>query len=155
MPIKRTTALERRRDWPTVMSHVAYVCAAVAFVLVVAQFWLYSLHFNRIFNNATVSAVTLTNGQTYFGRLEKFGTHTVVLFNPYYLQVNPTTTETTDPATTEATGDSSNLQLKKLTDDFHQPNDYLIINRDQVLYWQHLELGSPIIQAMVDYQSAE
>lgn len=122
------------------MAHLAYVCACLSLILVFVQFSLYSLHYNRIFSDDSITAVTLTNGQTYFGVMEKFGPHTVVLFSVYYLQ----------DTTAEADGESS-LKLIKLADDFHQPNDYLVINRDQILFWQHLESSSPILEAMQEY----
>lgn len=143
-------AIKRKTDWPTVLSHLAYVSAGLALVLVTLQFWLYGLHYNRIFANDSISAVTLTNGQTYFGRLEKFGPRTIVLFTPFYLQVNASDDATVEETT--ATNPEAGLQLKKLSDDFHQPNDYLIVNRDEVLYWQHLNSSSPIIEAMVEYE---
>lgn len=152
MALKRTAATIRTpRNWPTTMAHLSYWCAGLALILVAAQFWLYGLHYNRIFADDVVSAVTLSNGQTYFGRLEKFGPRTVVLFDAYYLQVGETTTDPASDATT-AEGDGSNLQLKKLSEDFHQPNNYLVLNRDQILYWQHLSNSSPILEAMVEYQ---
>lgn len=140
-------------DWPRRMAHVAYVSAGLSLILVFAQFCLYTLHYNRIFSDDSITAVTLTNGQTYFGILEKFGPRTVVLFNVYYLQAGdtsdtPVTTDTTPIA--DAT-EESNLKLIKLTADFHQPNDYLVINRDQVLFWQHLQPSSPILEAMQQY----
>lgn len=150
MALKHTNLVAQRRDWPTTMSHLAYMCAGLALILVAIQFWLYGLHYNRVFASNTISAVTLMNGQTYFGRLEKFGPRTAVLFNVYYLQVNPTDTPI-DTTTDTTTDDASNVQLKKLGDDFHQPYDYLIINRDQILYWQHLTTDSPIIAAMAEY----
>jgi hypothetical protein len=112
-----------------------------------------ALQFPYIYNSNNVN-LAVTNGQTYFGRLERFGPSTVVLFDAYYLQVGETTTTETADATADATAtDGSNLQLKKLSDDFHQPNNYLVLNRDHILYWQHLSDSSPIIEAMVEYQS--
>ncbi len=150
MAIKRTVQLTegvaRQTDWPRRMAHLAYACACLSLILVFAQFSLYSLHYNRIFSDDSISAVTLTNGQTYFGVMEKFGPHTVVLFSVYYLQAGDQAADTTAEATTE-----SNLKLIKLADDFHQPNDYLVINRDQILFWQHLEASSPILEAMQEY----
>lgn len=129
------------------MAHLAYVSACLSLILVFVQFSLYSLHYNRIFSDDSITAVTLTNGQTYFGVMEKFGPHTVVLFNVYYLQAGDQATDAVvDPAATDAS-----LKLIKLVDDFHQPNDYLVINRDQVLFWQHLENSSPILEAMAEY----
>ncbi|MBI4407163.1 MAG: hypothetical protein HY565_01540 [Candidatus Kerfeldbacteria bacterium] len=149
MAIKRLTT---KTDWPQRMAHVAYISAGISLVLVFTQFFLYSLHYNRIFSSDSITAVTLANGQTYFGVMEKFGPHTVVLFHVYYLQAGDTTGETTDLTDTTDTADTeSNLKLIKLADDFHQPNDYLVINRDQVLFWQHLEPSSPILEAMQEY----
>lgn len=146
MVLKRPTTT----DWPRRMAQVAYVSAGLSLILVFAQFGLYALHYNRIFSDDSITAVTLTNGQTYFGILEKFGPRTVVLFNVYYLQAGDTPV-TTDAITAAETAEESNLKLIKLADDFHQPNDYLVINRDQVLFWQHLQPSSPILEAMQQY----
>lgn len=155
MALRRPVSTVKTRDWPSTMAHLAYMAAGLALVLVFVQFWLYSIHYNRVFTDDAVTAVTLTNGQTYFGQLEKFGPHTAVLFHVYYLQVNPTTdaaaTDTADATNT----DQSNIKLMKLEDDFHQPNDYLVLNRDQVLYWQHLQADSPILEAIQDYESSQ
>jgi small nuclear ribonucleoprotein (snRNP)-like protein len=162
MTIKRSTSTQAasrvKRDWPHAMSKVAYLCAALAIVLVFVQLNLYCMRFNKVYNSNVVSAVTMTNGQTYFGRLEKFGPHTVVLFDVYYLQVNAADSEETtiDDVTTDSVADTttndSNVKLVKLADDFYQPNNYVILNRDQIVYWQQLSNSSPIIAAINDYE---
>lgn len=150
--------------WPGVMLNVTYICVGLALLLVAAQFWLYSVRYQRIFAKDTWQAVTLTNGQTYFGHLQQYGPHTLVLFNVYYLQASQsaTTAGATTDLTTDASADSastatdsgattdSDLRLYKLTDDFHKPNDYLIINKDQVLFWQHLSPESPIVKTIAE-----
>ena len=160
MPIKRTvptqTASRSKRDWPHLMSKVAYLCAALAIVLVFVQLNLYCVRFNKVFNSDVVSAVTMANGQTYFGRMEKFGPHTVVLFDVYYLQVGSTDNEDTTANTavdTETNDANSNVKLVKLADDFYQPNNYVILNRDQIIYWQQLSNSSPIIDAINNYSA--
>ena len=158
MALKRSVQLTERvtqhTDWPRRMAHLAYLCACLSLILVFVQFSLYSLHYNRIFSDDSITAVTLTNGQTYFGVMEKFGPHTVLLFSVYYLQAGDQVTAAdtaVDTADLPDTTTESNLKLIKLADDFHQPNDYLVINRDQILFWQHLESSSPILEAMQEY----
>lgn len=171
MPIKRTisthstmnsaathtTPAATKRDWPRLFSHLAYLCAGLSLVLVFVQLNLYCWHFNRVYNADVETAITLTNGQTYFGRLEKYGPHTLVLFDVYYLQVGAsegTTGDGSDAATDVATTDaSSSLKLMKLEDDFYKPNNYLIINRDEVLYWQQLQSNSPILETIDQYNN--
>lgn len=154
--VKTITPEKKQNSRSGLVVNLAYVCAALAVVLVTAQFWLYGIRYQRVFAKDTWSAVTLLNGQTYFGKLQQYGPHTVVLFEVYYLQ-NSTATESTsaeaavtepsETAEAEATTDSG-LQLFSLQSDFHKPNNYLIINRDQILFWQHLSADSPIVQTI-------
>ncbi len=139
-----------KTSWSGKMVTMTYFCVGLAVILIAAQFWLYGLRFQRLFPNDVWQAVTLTNGQTYFGKLEKYGPHTLVLFEVYYLQAksDEATSDTADTTADETTNNDSGLKLIKLTDDFHRPNNYLIINRDQVLFWQHLANESPIVEAI-------
>lgn len=158
MPIKRplstTTVTKTKRDWPRLLAHCAYICAGLSLVLVLVQLNLYSWHFNRIYSADVESAVMLTNGQTYFGRMEKYGPNAVVLFDVYYLQVDDAQATTDTNTETVAVGAAtSNIKLMKLADDFYKPNNYLILNRDQILYWQHLQSNSPILEAIEQYEA--
>lgn len=140
------------------MHNLAYICVGLALILAVTQFWLYGLRYRRIFSSDVWASVTLTNGQSYIGHLEQYGPNTVVLFDAYYLQAVATdaaTEETAIATDTTATNDSStqtqpNLQLVSIADDLHKPYNYLIINRDQVLYWQQLSDQSPIVQTLAN-----
>ncbi|MFA6474584.1 MAG: hypothetical protein WCV88_00095 [Patescibacteria group bacterium] len=159
MPIKprsiQINQTKRLRNWPSLMATVAYCCAGLSIILVFAQFALYSNQYNQLFNSDVVSAVTLTNGQTYFGHIKKYGPGSLVLFDVYYLQVSPKT-DTTNTATdtnTDTTTPDNGVKLKKLADDFYKPNNYIIINRNEILFWQHLTDSSPIIDAINKYQA--
>lgn len=141
------------------MHNLAYICVGLAIILAVAQFWLYGLRYRRVFSSDVWASVTLSNGQSYIGHLEQYGPNTVVLFDAYYLKAvaDDATTENTATDAT-ATSDSiaqtePNLQLVSIADDLHKPFNYLIINRDQVLYWQHLSNQSPIVQTLVNQTS--
>lgn len=149
------------RNWPQLMAHLAYICAGLAIILVFVQLNLYCMRYNRAYNPNVITAVMMSNGQTYFGRLEKFGPHTAVLHDVFYLQVENSDGEATDTDNATDSADltnaetGSNVKLIKLSDDFYQPNDYLVLNRDQILYWQHLDSASPIIEAMAEYESQD
>jgi hypothetical protein len=140
------------------MHKLAYLCVALAIVLAVTQFWLYGLRFSRVFSPNLWSSVTLINGQSYIGRLEQYGPGTVVLFDAYYLQAvtaagdevtaDPALAETTDLTDTASDSDAADLQLMSIGNDLHKPYPYLVINRDQIIYWQHLTAESPIVQTL-------
>lgn len=140
------------------MSNAAYICVGLAIILFAAQIWLYGLRYQSLFgNDTTYSAVTLSNGQTYFGHLKKYSLGTFVLTDVYYLQQSATgttadttaTTNTNTNTTADTTGQTnSGLQLVKLTNDIHKPMDFLVINRDNLIFWQQLQTDSPIISAI-------
>ncbi|EKD76637.1 MAG: hypothetical protein ACD_43C00034G0002 [uncultured bacterium] len=162
-PIKAKKGLRSGR-LTIAMHNLAYICVGLAIILAVAQFWLYGLRYRRVFSPNVWSSVTLTNGQAYFGHLEQYGPSTVVLFDAYYLQTVPasaedTTADTTvtnsdtntDSANITATADEttdSGLQLMSIANDLHKPYNYLIINRDQIMFWQQLTAESPIVQTL-------
>lgn len=157
MPLR--TIKPHRFQWSATMVNVTYAVVVLSIVLVAAQFWLYGVRYQRVFAEDTWYAVMLSNGQTYFGVLQQYGPDTVVLFNVYYLQA---TGDITAPAESTTEGEvaegseaeeaeietESGLKLFKLTDDLHKPNDYLILNRNHILFWQHLSNDSPIAQAI-------
>ncbi len=151
MAIKRTTTMPKsKRNWLSIMVKVAYGSAVAAAVLVAVQFWRLGAHYNKLDNVDAMAAVTLTNGQTYFGYLQKFGPGVTVLSGVYYLQTDDQSegTATTDPTAETDTASDSSVKLVHLTDDFHKPQDALIVNTNQVLFWQYLSDESPILDAI-------
>ncbi|MFA5995476.1 MAG: hypothetical protein WCW27_04165 [Patescibacteria group bacterium] len=146
---------------------LTYVLVALIILLSATKLWLLSIRYSTLFDNATYQAVTLTNGQTFFGRLSKYGINTYVLTDVYYLQQTDTQAAATNVNTNVAadnteTADNSNdnlnsndnnvtasgLSLKRLVDDVHKPYNYIVINRDQISFWQSLNPASPIIEAI-------
>lgn len=138
------------------MHNLAYICVGLSIILAVTQFWLYGLRYRSVYSTNAWSSVTLANGQSYFGHLEQYGPNTVVLFNAYYLQsapaattdANTAATDDADVAADDTTAAEPGLQLVSLSNDLHKPYDYLIINKDQILFWQHLTSESPIVQTI-------
>ncbi len=92
-------------------------------------------------------AVFLTNGQVYFGKLSKTGDY-YVLTDIYYLQQS-----TSDSANPQKAADenASDVQLIKLGNEVHGPEDRMVIQSEQVLFWENLKEDSKVSQSIDDY----
>jgi hypothetical protein len=92
-------------------------------------------------------AVFLNNGQVYFGKVNSINPKTVDLRGIYYLQTNGSTDTTTQASTA-----STNVSLVKLGCELHAPYDQMLINNDQVIFWENLQDSSQVVQAITKYQ---
>lgn len=153
---------EKRKVFNKTVPHwlmgATYTCVILAIILVGVKFALHGWVYKSLFMENTYQAVTLMNGQTLFGQLQQYGPGVYVLEDVYYLQSTsaevPTDTEATIEGDTETSMNSSGLQLIKLVDDVHKPLNHVVINKDQVVYWQNLSPASPIIEGIVRNKQA-
>ena len=84
-------------------------------------------------DSSAYQAVFLTNDQIYFGRLKNISSDYLILSDVYYVKVNE-----------EGVG-----QLVKLgAGEPHGPRNEMIINQDQVLFWENLNSDSPVVKAI-------
>lgn len=87
---------------------------------------------------ATSGAVAYT---TYFGHIKSMNDNYVVLKDVYYL----TTEQTTD-------NKAANPQLTKLgCQQLHSPYDEMVINRNQVAFWENLKDDGKVAKAIEQY----
>ncbi|HEX8227447.1 MAG TPA: hypothetical protein VF572_06280 [Candidatus Saccharimonadales bacterium] len=91
-------------------------------------------------------AVFLNNGQVYFGNINDFTSSSVDLRNIYYLQTSANG-ETAAQATS-----ASNVSLVKLGCELHAPYDQMLINKDQVIFWENIKDDSQVVKAIADYK---
>lgn len=91
-------------------------------------------------------AVFLNNGQVYFGNIQDLNNKFINLDNIYYLQTNSSNSSTTSSSS------NSNVSLVKLGCELHAPFDQMVINRDQVLFWENLQDGGQVVKAIKQYQ---
>ncbi len=102
-------------------------------------------------NVSDYSAVFLTNGQVYFGKM--YGSEDKVdLRDIYYLQVNQQIQPDQKDAAAASKTDQPNVVLVKLGDELHGPNDRMLINRDQVIFTESLKKDSKVIEAITNYK---
>ncbi len=97
--------------------------------------------FQAVFLNGGV-----TNGQvlysTYFGHITALNSQFLVLQDVYYITTNSSSSTT-----------NSNVQLTKLgCQQLHAPYDLMVINRDQVAFWENLESTGQVATAIANYQ---
>jgi hypothetical protein len=100
-----------------------------------------SSKYQAVFLNggATSGSVAYT---TYFGHVTKLNGSYLVLQDVYYL-----TTSTTDQ------GQSANPQLTKLgCQQLHSPYDKMVINRNQVAFWENLQDNGKVVQAIKQFK---
>lgn len=95
-------------------------------------------------------AVFFTNGQVYFGKLRAFNENYMQLTDIYYLQTQ--TTETDSKNLQQTASNESNVQLIKLGDEIHGPEDEMIISRDQVLFYENLKADGNVAQSISKYK---
>ena len=93
-------------------------------------------------------AVFLNNGQVYFGKIASVGGPMLDLRGIYYLQTNGTASgSTTTPSTTD-----TNVSLVKLGCELHAPYDQMLINSDQVIFWENIQDSSQVVKAIDAYK---
>jgi hypothetical protein len=94
-------------------------------------------------------AVFFTNGQVYFGKLQSFNNQYLKMTDIFYLQTQSTDTSSNPQQTST---DQSNVQLIKLGNEIHGPEDEMIIARDQVLFYENLKSDGKVAQSIAKYK---
>ncbi len=86
----------------------------------------------------TYQSIFLTNNQIYFGHLNNISSDYLILSDAYYIKVN----------------EGGTGQLVKLgSGEPHGPLNKMIINQDQVLFWENLRSDSPVVKTIQSMQS--
>lgn len=117
-------------------------------IVVFAVLSFYKSNVASLINTSEYQAVFFTNGQVYFGKLQSPNGNYMKLTDIFYLQ---TSTDPTNPQQT-STDPSANVQLIKLGSEIHGPDDEMVINRDQVLFFENLKPGGKVSQSIATYQ---
>lgn len=103
-------------------------------------------------NISDYTAVFLTNGQVYFGKVYANSGDVLDLRDIYYLQVNQTLQQDTTKPTPSPTATPS-ISLIKLGKELHGPNDRMLINRSQILFTESLKNDSQVVTSINKYIS--
>jgi hypothetical protein len=89
----------------------------------------------------------------YFGKLKQLNNGYMQLTDIYYLEAQ--TSASTDSKDSQKTStDQSNLQLIKLGNEIHGPEDKMIISKDQIQFYENLKPDSKVAQSIAKYKSS-
>lgn len=97
-------------------------------------------------------AVFFTNGQVYFGKLSPLNGGYMRLTDIYYLQTQSKDGSEANPQ--ETSTDQSNVQLIKLGEEIHGPEDEMILSTDQLLFYENLKDGGKVAQSIESYKKS-
>lgn len=89
------------------------------------------------------SAVFLSNGQVYFGKISNVKNNYLTLSNIYYIQ-SPTSGQSQNQNNTT----SGNVSLVKLGNELHGPTDEMFINSSSILFYENLRTDSKVVQSI-------
>ena len=93
-------------------------------------------------DTSKLQAVFLNTGQVYFGNIKSLNNKFFVLSNIYYLQ-------TGNGGNNNA---NSSVTLVKLGCELHQPDDQMVINSEQVTFWENLGDNGQVAKAVADFK---
>lgn len=101
----------------------------------------------KLVNDKKYQAVFLNNGQVYFGHISSMDGKNLVINGIYYLTQNTTTGSNGQAAT------DGNYTLVKLgCQQIHDPYDQMVINRDQITFWENLQDNGKVVSSINDFK---
>ncbi len=97
-----------------------------------------------------MQAVFLNGGQVYFGKITNINDKFMHLSQIYYLRVN----QQVQPDAKSGQQAQNDISLVKLGCELHGPQDSMVINQDQVIFWENLKDDGQVAKAVADYIKA-
>lgn len=90
-------------------------------------------------------AVFLNGGQVYFGKIDSMNSKFLTVSKIYYLRVN----QQVQPNQSQEA--QQNVSLAKLGCELHGPQDKMVINREQVTFWENLKDDGQVVKAITKF----
>ncbi|HEY4474785.1 MAG TPA: hypothetical protein VJC06_02595 [Candidatus Paceibacterota bacterium] len=117
---------------------VLIVVISYAGVLFLADYLKYDRFDKQDFiDHDAYQAIFLTNDQIYFGHLKNINSDYLILSSVYYVKINE---------------DGAGKLVKLGAGEPHGPQDKMIINQDQLLFWENLRFDSPVVKTIESMQ---
>lgn len=134
----------RESNWMQIVSGVmlvsiALLVAAVALILARSG----GTNESKYISTKKYQAVFLNNGQVYFGNITGLTDQYVHMANIYYLTQNSDSSGNTN----------GNYTLVKLgCQQIHDPFDEMVINRDQITFWENLQDNGKVVSSINEFK---
>lgn len=152
----RAPAAHSKKDKQSRGVLVKVLIAVVVLVIIAAAAW---FGWTKMQGGATgidsskYQAVFFTNGQVYFGKLTSANDDYLKLTDVFYLQTQNSDSDAKDSKNPqESSTDQSEVQLIKLGNEVHGPEDAMMITRDQVLFYENLKSDGKVAQTIAQYK---
>lgn len=94
---------------------------------------------SKYVNSSRQQAVFLNTGQVYFGDIQSINKDYLVLDNIFYLQTN------------SGANSNTSVNLIKLGCEIHAPLDTMVINQNEVTFWENLSPNGQVAKAISTY----
>ena len=143
----------KRKQHKMKMTAIVAAAALGLGLLVLLGWFVYRSSTAASIDNSKYQAVFFTNGQVYFGKLKSVNSGYMKLTDIYYLQAQSQENESENPQ--ETSSQSSDVQLIKLGNEVHGPEDEMIISKDQILFFENLKSSGKVTNSIKQYQSQE
>jgi len=138
---------------------VPYAIIALAIMLLGIKVIIAHDRMEQVIPRDQYQAVFLSNGQVYFGHLTPVGQAYFRLEDVYYIRQdvqNTDASKNTNDSTTNANGSEGGSQFSviRLGEEIHQPQNLMILNKDDVMFWENLQPNSRVIDAIAQEKAS-
>lgn len=146
----RPTAHDKKsRSWRKM---VVVIAVALLGLLLLGGLFFRAANPSTMIDSGKYQAIFLTNGQVYFGKLVLLDTGYYKLTDVFYLQTAQQQSDE-NPQKTAEDSSAQNVQLIKLGNEIHGPEDAMMIAKDQVLFFENLTKEGKVAQSIAKYES--
>jgi hypothetical protein len=149
-PSPSSTSKSKRDDnkWGRIITALVGTAVVVLLIAIVALISFGSPKSeDKYVDSAKLQAVFLNTGQVYFGNIKTLNSKYTVLTNIYYLQA-----ANNNGANNTASNNNNNITLVKLGCELHEPFDQMIINSEQITFWENLQDNGQVAKAVSTFQ---
>ncbi len=101
-------------------------------------------------DSSKMQAVFLNGGQVYFGHISHLNSQYLRVKDIYYLRVNQTV-QPNQQNTANQQATQNDISLVKLGCELHGPEDSMVINREQIIFWENLKGDGQVAKAVEKY----
>lgn len=129
------------------------VLSVALLVVLLGGFLLYRSSMGAHIDNSKYQAVFFTNGQVYFGKLQKLSGGYFKLNDIFYLQAKADAAATPENPQETSVQQGSDVELIKLGSEVHGPDDEMIISKDQVLFFENLKKDGTVSQSITKFKT--
>ena len=147
IPPKKSNRWNDSPMWLRVIWVVLLFSATVVILALVALLYLGGNKEAAQVDKSKQQAVFLTNGQVYFGKINGISGKYIDLRGIYYLNVN----QQVQPTQSDQKNQNSSISLVKLGCELHGPMDKMVINREQVTFWENLKDDGQVAKAIAQW----